>query len=173
MTALSVAAWTAGETIVSTDSGTAIESDMPPAAARRVTVFVSGAVSRPGAFSLDSSDTTEAALLAAGGLLPQATLAGVDRDKVVSDGMNIHVPERAGSGGSAELSAEAESHDKVSINGADERELDTLPGIGPVMAKRIVEYRTQNGSFKTLEDIKRVRGIGASKFRKIKDRIRL
>ena len=65
-------------------------------------------------------------------------------------------------GGSGEL---------VNINTADEKVLDTLPGIGPAMAKRIIEYRETEGLFQSIEDIKKIRGIGDAKFEKLKDKI--
>ena len=58
-----------------------------------------------------------------------------------------------------------------SFNTADEKELDKLPGIGPAMAKRIIEYRTENGAFQSPEEIKRVKGIGDAKYEKMKDKI--
>ena len=59
----------------------------------------------------------------------------------------------------------------VNINTADARLLDTLPGIGPAMAQRIIEYRETQGRFETVEDLKRVRGIGEAKFAKLKDKV--
>ena len=59
----------------------------------------------------------------------------------------------------------------VNINTAGEAEFDTLPSVGPSMAKRIIEYRTQNGKFKTIDDLKKVKGIGAKTFEKLKERI--
>ena len=59
----------------------------------------------------------------------------------------------------------------VNINTADEKALDTLPGIGPAMAKRIIEYREAEGLFQSIEDIKKIRGIGDAKFEKLKDKI--
>ncbi|MFH1074060.1 MAG: helix-hairpin-helix domain-containing protein [Candidatus Firestonebacteria bacterium] len=60
----------------------------------------------------------------------------------------------------------------VNINTAGEAELDTLPSIGPFAAKRIIEYRAQNGRFKTIDELKNVRGVGEKTFGKLKDRIR-
>ena len=59
----------------------------------------------------------------------------------------------------------------VNINTAGLAEFDTLPSVGPSMAKRIIEYRTQNGKFKTIDDLKKVKGIGAKTFEKLKERI--
>jgi len=62
---------------------------------------------------------------------------------------------------------------RININIADEKDLDKLPGIGPAMAKRIIEYRTENGAFQAPEEIKRVKGIGDAKYEKMKDKIAL
>ena len=70
--------------------------------------------------------------------------------------------DKSKNGGSGEL---------VNINTADEKALDTLPGIGPAMAKRIIEYRETEGLFQSIEDIKKIRGIGDAKFEKLKDKI--
>ena len=59
----------------------------------------------------------------------------------------------------------------VNINTAGEKELDSLPGIGPAMAKRIIEYREKEGGFQSLEDLRKVKGIGEAKFNKLKDKI--
>ena len=59
----------------------------------------------------------------------------------------------------------------VNINTADEKALDSLPGIGPAMAKRIIEYRNTEGMFQTPEDLKKIKGIGDAKYEKLKDRI--
>ncbi len=65
------------------------------------------------------------------------------------------------------------SNTKISINKASVEDLDTLPGIGAVIAGRIVEYRTQNGGFKSLDELKEVSGIGDAKYEKVKDLISL
>ena len=60
---------------------------------------------------------------------------------------------------------------RININTANEKELQELPGIGPAMSARIVEYREANGNFKKIEDIKKIRGIGNAKFEKLKDKV--
>ena len=64
-------------------------------------------------------------------------------------------------------------NDKVNINTASQKDLESLPGVGPATAVKIIEYRKDNGKFKSIEDIKKVRGIGESKFSKIKDLIKI
>ena len=60
---------------------------------------------------------------------------------------------------------------KINLNTASEKELQELPGIGPAMSARIIEYRETNGAFQNIEDIKKVRGIGNAKFEKLKDKV--
>ena len=69
------------------------------------------------------------------------------------------------------MAAEAAKSGRVNINTADEKALDVLPGIGPTMAKRIIEYRMEHGAFQAPEDLKKVRGIGDAKYEKLKDQI--
>lgn len=95
--------------------------------------------------------------------------------------MQVTVPEKSpqgtaaqgAAGGAQAGAAKSLPEGMVNINTADEKELDKLPGVGPAMAKRIVEYRTENGAFQAPEEIKRVKGIGDAKYEKMKDKIAL
>ncbi len=66
-----------------------------------------------------------------------------------------------------------ESMNQISINNADENDFEALPGIGPALARRIIEYREKNGNFKTISDLKKVKGIGENLFKKIEPFIKL
>ena len=109
------------------------------------------------------------AVKACGGLLPSADADKVNMAQVLKDGAQIIVPEKTAAPAGTLLQAEG----RISINTADEKALDSLPGIGPAMAKRIVEYRQQQGAFEQLEDLKKVRGLGPAKYEKLKDKITL
>ena len=88
----------------------------------------------------------------------------------LQDGQQLRVPEKkAGDGKTA--AGSQDGNGCVNINTADEKELDSLPGVGPAMAKRIIEYRETQGRFERIEDIKKVRGIGEAKFAKMKDKL--
>jgi competence protein ComEA len=140
----------------------------------RITVYVTGAVNRPGVASLPEGSRVADAVNACGGVLPTAAADGVNMAQVLKDGIQIRVPEKAPAGTNpAGTSAVSGANGLVNINTADEKALDTLPGIGPAMAKRILEYRQQQGSFQQLEDIKKVKGIGDAKYEKLKDKITL
>ena len=105
---------------------------------------------------------------------------------MVEDGMKIRIPSSNDENGSEDyitedsgkgviLSEESNNSSSsiVNINTANEAELEQLPGIGPSISSKIVEYRNKNGKFKNVEDIKNVTGIGDSKFEKIKDYIKV
>lgn len=154
------------------DDTATIPLDAGTVAEERVTVYVTGAVRRPGVVTLAAAGRIEQAVEACGGATPDADLAKINLAMPLKDGQHIIVP-----GAPEEEEAAATTTIKpdglVHINAADEKALEALPGIGPVMAKRIVEYRQQNGPFSSLEELKKVRGIGEAKFARLKDKAAL
>ena len=121
---------------------------------------------------------------AAGGLTDNGDMTDVNLAYVVEDGMKIRIPssneendsedyitEDSGKGVILSEESNNSSSSIVNINTANEAELEQLPGIGPSISSKIVEYRNKNGKFKNIEDIKNVTGIGDSKFEKIKGKI--
>ena len=150
-----------------------------------VIVHVTGSVKSPGVVKLKEGSRIEDAIEAAGGLTENADVSKVNLAFVVEDGTKIRIPssqdEDIGDGdvidsGSGEnivveenTTSSSKSGQVVNINKASESELETLPGIGASLAGRIVEYRSQNGRFASVEDIKNVSGIGESKFNSIRD----
>ena len=161
------------EEVVELDAGTA---PVQEAQAKEIVVYVAGAVNHPGVVQLAEGARAKDAVDACGGFLPTADTNGVNLAQKLKDGMQITVPEKSpqGTAGGAQAGAAKPLPDgMVNINTADEKELDKLPGVGPAMAKRIVEYRTENGAFQAPEEIKRVKGIGDAKYEKMKDKIAL
>ena len=144
-----------------------------------IVVYVAGAVNRPGIVQLAEGARAKDAVDACGGFLPTADTNGVNLAQKLKDGMQVTVPEKSpqgtaaqgAAGGAQAGAAKSLPEGMVNINTADEKELDKLPGIGPAMAKRIIEYRTENGAFQSPEEIKRVKGIGDAKYEKMKDKI--
>ncbi|MGP1407876.1 helix-hairpin-helix domain-containing protein [Selenomonas sp.] len=145
-----------------------------------IVVYVAGAVNHPGVVRLAEGARAKDAVDACGGFLPTADTNGVNLAQKLKDGVQVTVPEKApvaaegrAAQGAPTASGAARSlpDGMVNINTADEKELDKLPGIGPAMAKRIIEYRTENGAFQSPEEIKRVKGIGDAKYEKMKDKI--
>lgn len=146
-------------------------SGAPPALLATVTVHVVGEVRRPGVYRLPGGSRAADAVAAAGGLLGPADQAAVNLARVVADGEQIAVP-REGEGGvvgAAVGTAGAARPGKIDLNTASEAQLDTLPGVGPATAAKIVSDRTENGPFRTVDDLLRVPGIGPSKFDSLKD----
>ena len=150
----------------------AAEVQEKPDAKAVITVYVTGAVSRPGVVTLAEGARADEAVNACGGLLPTADQEHINMAQLLQDGQQLRVPEKKnGEGKAAAERKEDGGSGYVNINTADEKELDSLPGVGPAMAKRIIEYRETQGNFARIEDIKKVRGIGEAKFAKMKDKL--
>ena len=161
---------------------------------------VSGAVNSPKVVELPEGSRIEDAIEAAGGLTDKADITNINRAAVVNDGDKIIIPEKGAaeaasqqlssdtgaSGGTTGASGTGQSNDgtasqqtqqpaqqgsKININSADSTQLQTITGIGPVTAQKIIDYRTQNGLFAKIEEIKNVSGIGDKTFEKMKDQI--
>jgi competence protein ComEA len=126
-----------------------------------VVASVVGPVARPGLVTLPSGARVADALAAAGGLLPGADAASVNLAAPVSDGEQIAVG-LPGAGGPAAApgSSTPSAGARVNLNTAGVAELDALPGIGPVLAQRIVDHRTEQGPFRSVEQLDDVPGIG-------------
>lgn len=144
-----------------------------------VVVDVAGAVSAPSVVYLDRGARVEDAIKAAGGLAKDADISQINRAAVLSDGQKIYIPaageELPAGTEPAETAAPAQTAPKeqtlVNINTATTEELQTIKGIGPATAAKIIEYRTLYGAFGSIEDIKNVSGIGEKTFESIKDQI--
>lgn len=152
-----------------------------------IIVHIIGEVNKPGVVKLEEGARIIDAISAAGGQTENADLSKVNLAYIVEDGTQIYIPkynenltdislirEDAGEGIIKESVVNNETSTnktKVNINTATKEKLITLPGIGDSMAEKIIEYRTQNGKFEKVEDIKKVSGIGESKFNNIKDMI--
>jgi len=138
---------------------------------------VKGAVKKPGVYEAQQGERVIDLLEKAGGLTEKADSAKINFALKVTDEMVIYVPkegeipEEAPMGGGISEGKGQQDSGKVNINGADEAELQTLPGIGPSKAAAIIEHRDTNGSFKAIEDLKSISGIGDKTFEKLKDHI--
>lgn len=160
------------------DDGDPSSDSKKAIAASEVYVDVDGAVVTPGVYRLREGARVAQAIDAAGGLTPEADVAGLNRASKVVDGQKIYVPHVgeqqtvdvvAGSGPGEASTGASVASDLVNINTANASELQTLSGIGPSMAQSIIDERTQNGPFTSIDDLMRVSGIGEKKFAKIKD----
>jgi competence protein ComEA len=138
------------------------------AAAPRLVVHVVGAIRRPGLYRLAEGARVADALARAGGALPRADLAAVNLAAPLADGQQVIVPRRAppGAVGSA---ADALVGGRVSLATATTDQLDELPGIGPVTAQKIVDWRTTHGPFRSVDDLDRIPGIGPARVEQLRD----
>ena len=137
-------------------------------------VDIKGAVKNPGVYQMKSGDRVKDALDAAGGLTDEADSQKVNLAQRVEDQMVIVVPkvgEEVTEIPAGAMSKEAAKDGKVNINTATVEELKTLKGVGEKKAEAIIEYRKKNGSFKTKEDLMKVRGIGKKLFESFQERI--
>jgi len=135
-------------------------------------VDVTGAVNRPGVYSLTGRSRVIDAIKAAGDSAPGADLSTINLARVLNDGEQIYVDSTVVNSFGQRVSKKVSSG-PININRATLRQLDALDGIGPVIAGRIIEYRKKNGSFLTVDDLQKVSGIGAAKFAQIKSKVRI
>jgi competence protein ComEA len=144
----------------------------------RATVHVAGAVAKPGVYDLDAGARVIDAIEAAGGGAPEADLNRLNLAAKVADGQRVLVqrvgeaapagsssPGAAGGGGSADPSG------LVSLNSATQPELEALPGIGPTLAEAIITERERRGGFRSVNELRDVRGIGEKRFADLKDKV--
>ena len=135
-------------------------------------VDVTGAVNKPGVYSLTGRSRVIDAIKAAGDSAPGADLSTINLARVLNDGEQIYVDSSVVNSAGQRVSKKVPSG-PININRATLRQLDGLDGIGPVIAGRIIQYRKKNGSFLTIDDLQKVSGIGAAKFAQIKSKVRI
>jgi len=145
-------------------------------AVAQVTVDVAGAVKVPGVYTLPANSRVMDAIKAAGDKLKGADLSDINLARVVKDGEQIYIYPPNKSGSAMRISpqrAKAKATGPIALNRASAKELESLDGIGPVLAARIVAYRNQNGPFLTVDDLMKVSGIGSIKFAQFKEKLRV
>jgi competence protein ComEA len=145
-----------------------------PTASPRLVVYVVGAVRRPGLYRVAAGSRVADAVERAGGLARRADPAGVNLAAPVADGEQLVVPARLplavaaaqgapvdGAGGSAPTGP-------VQLSVATAEQLDSLPGIGPVTAEKIIDYRTEHGAFRSVDELDEVPGIGPARVEQLR-----
>lgn len=161
---------------------------------KKIFVYITGEVINPGVVILNEGSRIVDAINAAGGTTSNANVTKVNLVFVLEDGMKVNIPNNSDlkdnsdfeyitlnsgdgrnddyikneSDSESTKSSYSKSYDIVNINTATQTELETLPGIGPSLALKIINYRNENGKFSSIDEIKNVSGIGESKFEKLK-----
>jgi competence protein ComEA len=147
-------------------------AELKSAAPIRLVVHVAGAVRRPGVYRFRDGQRVADAVARAGGSTRNADLSALNLAAPLSDGVQVLVPATApvAAGGSPSGAAgKSLAGGKVHLSSASADELDELPGVGPVTAQNIVDWRTQHGPFRTLEDLDAIPGIGPARIEQLRD----
>lgn len=153
----------------------------------KIVVYISGAVASPGVISIGADKRLDDAIKMVGGLAKDADINRINLAMNLEDSQHYIIPYKgqdiqadqgvsdgqttsAGQvGGTPSGQGQMSNNGKININLADEKSLESIPGVGPATAKKIVDYRTKQGKFNAIEDIKNVSGIGDKKFESMKD----
>jgi len=141
-------------------------------ATQTLMVDVAGAVVNPGVYSLPLNARVVEAIKAAGGLKKGADTSDINQARILKDGEQIYVYPAAITGGGVTHRV-IRKNGPIMINRATQKDFESLDGIGPVLASRIVAYRKTNGPFTAVEDLLKVPGIGQSKFAQFKEKLRV
>ena len=165
---------------------------------KKIMVYITGEVKNPGIYELEENSRIKDIIEKAGGLKETADITDINLATILQDEDKITIPskeenkqekqntEKIQSNKQSKTTEKSQNttsistnttgknqNTKVNINTATQTELETLPGIGPSIASKIVSYRKENGKFKSIEEIKKVNGIGESKYKKIKELIKV
>jgi competence protein ComEA len=178
--AVALVALVAGSRLLAHVAGTGTPSAAPapvravPVATPRapaLVVHVVGAVRRPGLYRLREGSRVADAVAKAGGATPRADLSLVNLAAPAADGTQVVVPRRAaaGGGGATAPAAPGAPAGPVQLNSATVEQLDALPGVGPVTAQKIVDYRQQNGAFRSVDDLDAIPGIGPARLEQLRE----
>jgi competence protein ComEA len=146
-------------------------------------VHVAGAVRRPGLYRVPRGSRVAAAIERAGGVSRRAELAGVNLAAQLQDGQQVVVPRKGaagapavagapGGGGTAQAGGAPSAGAPISLATATPEQLDTLDGIGPTLAARIIEYRDSHGGFRSVSELRQVEGIGEKRFEALREAVR-
>lgn len=140
-----------------------------------IVVHIIGEINKPGIVELEEGARVIDAIKKAGGTTEKADLAQINLAYILKDGQKIYIPNTEDNNKKIEYNtANIENNikeEKININTADEDELQRLPGVGASTAEKIIKYREENGSFRKIEDIQNVKGIGEAKYNDLKEQI--
>ena len=152
--------------------GDEAESDGKTAAAQ-IYVDIGGQVKNTEVYTVKEGTRVFEVIEKAGGLTEDAFIEQINQAEAVTDGQKIVIPssEDAQQSLMPQTASGKDSSGLVNINSADSETLQEIPGVGPATAEKIIAYRTENGRFSSIEDLKNVSGIGDKTFEKMKDKI--
>ena len=160
---------------VITESSNSNTSENLPLTENKIKIYITGEVVSPGVYELSENSRVEDAINVAGGLTEKAVLKNVNLAFVLEDATKIYIPNSSDDENLEIISSEMQNNtsqnknQKININKANAQDLENVPGIGPSTAEKIIIYRTENGKFSSIDDLKNVTGIGEKKFESIKD----
>ena len=140
----------------------------------KIVVYICGAVKESKVITLEENSRICDAIDAVGGLTTDADITNINLAYILEDGEKIYIPkdgEEIQNISSSSSTNSSTINSKININKATQTELETIPGVGPSTALKIINYREENGKFSNIEDIKNISGIGDSKFNNIKEYI--
>jgi competence protein ComEA len=142
----------------------------------RLTVHVAGAVREPGVYKLPADARVDDAVTRAGGATPRADLGGLNLAAELEDGRQVLVPERprgGGAGAPAVAPAAPAEGQPLNVNTATLEQLDTLSGIGPLTAQKILDFREEQGGFGSIEELGEIPGIGEKRLASLREEVTL
>ncbi len=157
-------------------SAAASSSATETQSAGEIVVDIEGAVNAPGLYSLAADARVGDAIEAAGGLAAHAQPGAANLAQKLADGEQVFIPaieevQGTSQTGTGNAGASSRKDGKISINTASAEELQELPGVGPALSERIIDYRESKGRFSSIEDLQNVSGIGETRFENLKDKI--
>ena len=157
------------------EAGASAVLEAEPAPSRRLVVHVVGAVLHPGLYELEEGSLVDDAIAKAGGPKPKAALELVNLAAPVADGQQIVVPARQATGarGEAVAAATPAATSPIHLNTATLEELDSLPGVGPVTAQKILDYRAAHGAFRSVDELDAIPGIGPARLEQLREVVQL
>lgn len=170
--------------VIAGDPAMAAEEGERAQGSSEIIIYIAGAVARPGVYRMSAGSRVFEAIERAGGTLNEASLGSLNLAAPLTDGEMLQIPagietdvtvHASGSHAAPDTGTGAgrsrSSDVKVNVNTANARLLECLPGIGPSLATRIIDYRQKNGPFQSIEQLMSVPGIGPKKFADLKDRV--
>jgi competence protein ComEA len=151
----------------------AVTASASPSSPAVLVVQAAGAIARPGVYRLPTGTRVDDLVRAAGGFAPDADPDRVNLAAVLTDGERVYIPRAGEAVSDVTGGGPTSASQPVDLNTATIDQLDTLPGVGPATAQAIIDYRSQHGRFRSVEDLLNVRGIGRTKLDEIRALVRV